>query len=593
MKKQYVTLNLENINRVPVLQHRSSHRKSLWRAWRQLSRLQKNLIVTLWCSIILVIFYWVIFNSQRGLDDVKSDKHIKEPDEDGQKVHEDVDETFQKIPEIDSKVVVDKLFVEEPVNKKPIQIDETRKAQPFVPKPQETITVRQRAVVNAVKHAWTGYKKYAWGHDHLRPISLGYQDWFHLGMTIVDSLDTLYIMNLTKEFGEAREWVEKSFIFDHRNDDVNLFEVTIRILGGLLSAYHFSNDGLFLEKAADLGERLLPCFEKSPTAIPFSDVNLVSHTARVPRWSSDSSIAEVSTLQLEFRDLSRCTKEPKFEKAAFAVSEHIHKLRKPDGLVPIFINPNTGNFNFDSEIKLGARGDSYYEYLLKQWIQTGKTVDFLKQDYIEAIDGIMKTLTKTTPKRKLTFIGELKSKSRTFSPKMDHLTCYLPGTLALGVHNGMPNKHMKFAEQLMETCYYMYKDQPTGLAPEIVYFNYEPEKGGVDMYVHSQDTHNLLRPEFIESLWAMYSITGNETYQQWGWEIFQALEKYTKVANGYTCINNVLDPENTKPRDFMESYFMSETLKYLYLLFSPNRRLIDIDKLVMNSEAHPLPIYSY
>lgn len=74
---------------------------------------------------------------------------------------------------------------------------------------------------------------------------------------------------------------------------------------------------------------------------------------------------------------------------------------------------------------------------------------------------------------------------------------------------------------------------------------------------------------------------------------FQALERYTKVANGYTCIGNVLDPEDTKPRDFMESYFMSETLKYLFLLFSPNRHLVDIDKVVMNSEAHPLPIYSY
>lgn len=587
MKKQYVTLNLENINRVPILQHHVIHRRSLWRYWRQSSRLQKNLTITLTFFILLLIFYSVILNSQRILEEIKDEV---EPNLlEGERYEDEfkVDNmNLRPAPEIYINAVIE----EELLANRNVQLSISKVQKKQVRWAWDTLNVRQKEVVKATKHAWTGYKKFAWGHDHLRPITMKYDDWFHLGLTIVDSLDTLFMMNLTSEFNEARNWVEESFTFDRYSGDVNLFEVTIRILGGLLSAYYFSNDGLFLEKAVDLGERLLPCFTKSPTAIPFSDINLASRIAHVPKWSPDSSTAEVTTLQLEFRELSRCTHDSKFEQKAFEVSEHVHRLNKPDGLVPIFINPNTGQFNSDSEIKIGARGDSYYEYLLKQWLQTGKKIDFLKDDYLEAIDGIMKRLVKTTPKRKLVFIGELKATSHTFSPKMDHLICYLPGTLALGVKNGMPLKHMKLAEQLLETCYHMYTDQPTGLAPEISYFNYEEGSTGPDMYIHKRDTHNLLRPEFIESLWAMYQITGNATYQIWGWEVFQAIERYSKVANGYTSIANVMNPNDTKPLDLMESFFMSETLKYLFLLFSSNRRLLNMDKFVMNSEGHPMPI---
>lgn len=95
----------------------------------------------------------------------------------------------------------------------------------------------------------------------------------------------------------------------------------------------------------------------------------------------------------------------------------------------------------------------------------------LKEDYLEAIDGIITQLVRTSPRRNLTYIGELKAGSGDFHPKMDHLVCYLPGTLALGVHYGMPSSHMRLAEKLMETCYRMYADQPTFLSPEIVYFS--------------------------------------------------------------------------------------------------------------------------
>lgn len=172
---------------------------------------------------------------------------------------------------------------------------------------------------------------------------------------------------------------------------------------------------------------------------------------------------------------------------------------------------------------------------------------------------------------------------------MDHLTCYLPGTLLLGHKNGMPKSHLKLANDLLETCYQTYMKQPTQLAPEISYFNLNGESES-DIYVKTNDAHNLLRPEFVESLYYFYAITGNKTYQDMGWTIFEAFNKYTKVKNGYTSIGNVKNPLNTRPRDMMESFWLGETLKYFYLLFSDDRNEIDLDKYVFNSEAHPLPV---
>lgn len=142
----------------------------------------------------------------------------------------------------------------------------------------------------------------------------------------------------------------------------------------------------------------MPAFN-SPSGIPYSDVNLATMMAHSPKWSPDSSTSEVTTIQLEFRDLSRITNDPTFEnvnnifffsldemsssfkkkntytivlQAIIKINEKVHNLEKKNGLVPIFINANTGMFRNFATISLGARGDSYYEYLVKQWIQTGK-----------------------------------------------------------------------------------------------------------------------------------------------------------------------------------------------------------------------------
>ncbi|XP_049886281.1 endoplasmic reticulum mannosyl-oligosaccharide 1,2-alpha-mannosidase isoform X2 [Pectinophora gossypiella] len=447
---------------------------------------------------------------------------------------------------------------------------------------------RQYAVVQSFKHAWKGYKEHAWGHDNVKPVSGMAYDWFSLGLTIVDGLDTAFIMGLNKEYEEGKEWIRNELVFT-KNKDVNFFEVTIRVLGALLTNYHFSQDDMFLKKALDLGDRLMSAFQ-SPSGIPHSDVNLGARTAHAPEWSHYSTTAEVSTVQLEFRELSRASKNPRFEQAAAAVSQKIHALPKKHGLVPIFLNPNTGQFLRHATITLGARGDSYYEYLLKQWLQTGKTINYLRDDYLSAMEGVRDLLAKRSMPNKLLFIGELSGGSEAFDPKMDHLTCFLPGTLALGHANGLPDWHMTMAEELLYTCYLTYAAHPTFLAPEITHFNMASLTS--DMYTKTADAHSLLRPEFVESLWYMYQITGNTTYQDWGWQIYQSFEKYARVQHGYSSLTNVKN-ENPVHRDLMETFFLSETLKYMYLLFSDDRYVLDLTKFVLNSEAHPLPIHAH
>ncbi|GAU95332.1 hypothetical protein RvY_06966 [Ramazzottius varieornatus] len=462
-----------------------------------------------------------------------------------------------------------------------------------VPKPRifaGAANYRQKQVVEAFQWAYDAYKKYAWGHDELKPMSKSYKEWFKVGLTLVDSLDTMYIMGLTKEFAEAQKWVTESLTFD-KNVDVNLFEITIRVLGGLLSAYHLSGDDVFKEKSLDLGERLLVAFE-TESGVPHSDVNLQKKTSHAPSWGPDSSTAEVTTIQLEFNDLSFVTGDPKFATKSFNVAEIVHKLPKKDGLVPIFINAVTGHFRQSAVISFGARGDSYYEYLLKQWLQDGKRSDWLRDDYVQAITGAQKHLMRSSLPNHLVFLGELHGPR--FSSKMDVLACFLPGTLALGYMNGMPEDHLTLAQNLAYTCRQMYVRTATGLGPEIGHFNIgnsDTPADTVDMYIKTNDAHALLRPEYVESLFYLYRLTKNSTYQEWGWDVFLAIEKYAKVqSGGYASIENVNEAEKVRHRDHMESFLLAETFKYLFLLFDDERVLLPLDGYVFNTEAHPLPI---
>ncbi|KAM1107989.1 hypothetical protein EV1_004651 [Malus domestica] len=490
---------------------------------------------------------------------------------------------------------------------------------------------RQQNVKKAFIHAWSGYKKYAMGYDELMPVSKrGVDGLGGLGATIVDGLDTAMIMGAEKVVSEAGLWIETHLSNKiNQTSQVNLFETTIRVLGGLLSAYHLSSveNGMglthkgpkpvvYLETAKNLADRLLVGFTSSPTAIPFGDVVLRDPSAH-PAPDGRSSTSEVSSLQLEFNYLSSVSGDPKYTVESMRVLEHIKTLPRVEGLVPIFISPRTGEFSGEN-IRLGSRGDSYYEYLLKVWLQKNRESNFtyLHDMYEEAMKGVRHLLVRKSIPNGLVFVGELPfGADSSFSPKMDHLVCFLPGTLALGATKGLTKEkamrnnmlnfedleNLKLAEDLAKTCFEMYSVTSTGLAPEIAYFHTEEfSEGGLDggnkssqymndIIIKPADRHNLLRPETVESLFVLYRITEDPKYREWGWQIFEAFEKYTRVdTGGYSSLDDVTSVPPHK-RDKMETFFLGETLKYLYLLFGDSSA-IPLDKFVFNTEAHPIPI---
>ncbi|CAM9761408.1 unnamed protein product, partial [Ectocarpus fasciculatus] len=307
---------------------------------------------------------------------------------------------------------------------------------------------RREAVLAAVRWAWKGYTTHAWGTDELNPLTRRGKTSFRLGLTIVDSMDTLWLAGEREEFARCLHWVTNVMDLDV-DQNVNVFETTIRVLGGLLAAYHLSGEEALLTKAADLGRRLSKAFD-SPSGIPYSDVNLRSGRAFNPKSSPGSSLSEATTLQLEFSYLTKLTGDPSFHEAAQrasdAVEEAIVKLawgekgrgERQQGLAPVFVDPKTGLFGESGGavgsnrglVTLGARGDSYYEYLLKQWLFSGKKDTKYLRRYQEAVRAVEATLLQKSYPGELWFVGELVGEN--FSPKMDHLVCFLPGTLALG-----------------------------------------------------------------------------------------------------------------------------------------------------------------
>lgn len=465
----------------------------------------------------------------------------------------------------------------------------------------------KQAVKEAFEKSWAGYKKYAWGKDSYRPIAKRGSDFGPkpMGWIIVDSLDTMHIMGLNQQLKEAREWVENVLDYD-MSYEVNTFETTIRMLGGLLSAFYLTSDSLYRDKAIDLGNRLLGAFN-SPSGIPYSSVNL--HSYKGIKSHSDggaSSTAEAATLQLEFKYLANLTSQAVYWEKAEKVNEVIEANHKEGGLVPIFINPDSGMFRGDL-IRLGSRGDSYYEYLIKQYLQTKGEEPVYKDMYDEAVSGIKEHLVRQSYPGKLKFIGELEHGiGGALSTKMDHLVCFVGGMLAVGATNGttidkarkqswttVRESDFRLGLEITRTCYETYASTDTGLGPEIVVFNVD-ENSSEDFFIKNLDSFNMQRPELVESLFYLWRITRKEIYREWGWKIFQSFEKWTRLEGdgGYASLEDVrIIPPPL--RDNMESFWLAETLKYFYLLFDDTEGdLLPLTDIVFNTEGHPLPRFS-
>lgn len=450
---------------------------------------------------------------------------------------------------------------------------------------------RRQIVKDEFLHAWNAYKQYAWGCDDVHPLSRRGSNGYHMGLTLIDALDTIILMELEDEYKACRAWIVDNITPENlkHNVEVNVFEVTIRVIGGLLSAYYLKNDDIMLEKAALVADELLVAFN-TPSGLPITSVNLESKKAVRPQWTQDASTAEVGTLQLEWATLGRATRRLVYTETVTKLNTAVSNIRRDRNLFTKFIDPNSGELR-DSTITLGARVDSIYEYFLKQHIMSPKLNPDALRLYQESIKAIREHLVVTCNVKNLRYIRELEHGSPI--DKMDHLVCFLPGLLALGSKYVEQDgeEHLHLAKDLMKTCFEMYKLERTGLSPEIVRFN-------SGMHVDPGARHNLLRPETLESLHVLHSVTGDELYKEWGWEIFQAFRNFCKVpGGGYSSIGDVGDTSTRDSsgsqnwKDHMESFFLAETIKYAYLLFS-DPSVLPLDKWVFNTEAHPLPIWN-
>lgn len=435
-------------------------------------------------------------------------------------------------------------------------------------------TVDKAKVADSVKaeffHAWTGYKKYCWGHDDLKPISKTCRDWYGtpILMTPVDSLDSLYLLGFTKEADETRAYIDRNLDFD-KDIDVQLFEITIRELGGLLSAYQITGDRGLLDQAFILGNRLTPAFN-SPTGMPYRYVNLKTGKVRDPI----SNPAEIGTLLIEFGTLSKLTGAPGFyEKAKRALVE-LYKRRSPIGLVGENINVETGKWtNTDSHISGGI--DSYYEYLLKCAVLfNDKECHAMWEDSISKVNTYLADeQTETTGKFRTGFSNtdglwyghaDMNTGKRT-ATTTGALDAFFPAVLAL---DGDLNR----ARALQDSMFKMW--EINHIEPEV--YNYKTAKVEFAGYP--------LRPEIVESTYYLYHFTKDPKYLVMGKEMFDDFVKYCRTDDAYAGLKSVETKEKT---DYMHSFLFAETFKYFYLLFAPEKTL-DLGKVVFNTEAHPI-----
>ncbi|KAJ7590997.1 glycoside hydrolase [Mycena floridula] len=386
---------------------------------------------------------------------------------------------------------------------------------------------RAQQVRNAFVHAYSGYKKVAFPSDELLPLTAGKVDNFNgWAVSLMDSLDTMWIMGLDDLFYDGVQFAS-NLDFAKKDVWVPFFETVIRYLGGLLSAYALSGEPALLFRADQLGQQLLPAM-KTRSGFPMFAVNAKTGVTR-PGWAGYGIFAEMTSCQMEFKYLAHITGKQEYYFKAEAIMDKI------EGFVTMWdvdtAEPRNHHFS------VGASADSGYEYFLKQWLLSGqsepKTRDLCDLLYL-------------TPTRNLLY----------------HLSCFLPGLLALGVHTldlspEDEERHRWAAHGLAYSCYIGYADQLSGLGGDVMQMKHnwkadgrpssippgvkevEPEQR--DFYRDYSLASNvyLLRPETVESIFILWKTTGDVKWRKRGWAIFEAIEKHAKTELGYASVTDV------------------------------------------------------
>eukprot|EP01065_Artemidia_motanka_P011967 TRINITY_DN1652_c0_g1_i10.p1 TRINITY_DN1652_c0_g1~~TRINITY_DN1652_c0_g1_i10.p1 ORF type:complete len:682 (+),score=160.95 TRINITY_DN1652_c0_g1_i10:72-2048(+) len=474
------------------------------------------------------------------------------------------------------------------------------------------------AVAEAFRSSWAAYRKSAWGRDELLPLKDGGHDWLvegrSSGLTIIDGLTTALIMKESAIVDDAVEWLRSADApkppWGGSGNGVNVFEATIRIVGGMLSAFELRGeqpqDQWMVSRAQDLANGLVRAYNTT-TGVPVGFVDLGSGRAWAqtagsgPRKPTDGAaiIAEAGGQALELRTLTLHTGDAAFDRrATWAGDVLTGRCPAPGSVCPTFYHPDWDAWVSQGRT-LGAGADSYYEYLLKQhllerprghpssyWTQFLTTARAVKKWLVRplGVDGSLWLGFSGGPTQD-GGLGEA-------DEEQEHLSCFAAGWYALGATESSDTvtwwNLLSIAQGLTQSCRLMYSGMKCGVGPERAAFSQCTRCPDSDR-VGAVHANYALRPEYVESLFYLWRATGDEKYRRWGWEAFVSMNTSCRTpGGGYAQLNDVNQDPGSQDADLpMPSYWMAETLLYLWLLFSPSSAL-PLDEWVLNTEGHPL-----
>ena len=413
-----------------------------------------------------------------------------------------------------------------------------------------------KEVASETLRSWQAYKEYAWGHDVLMPLSKSHRDWYTKPLYIspIDAYSTLKLMGFDDEAVEIENYVIDSLDFDV-DVDAKIFEINIRILGGLLAMYELSENPKILAKAQDFADRMLPAFNTG-TGIPKYWVNLKTGKA----MGDTVNVAEAATYTMEMGILSYYTKDPKYYQAGKKATLAIYERRSDIGLIGDVINVESGDWVSETS-HICAGVDSYYEYLYKSYLLFGDSeLGEIWDNSIEKVNQYLPEIydDKLWYSRVDMHTGEFNSSVVTL------YDAFMPAILAI---SGNQQQAMK----LQETWSWLWNKY--GLEPMV----YDYKKGSPNYPVYD------LNPEIMESAYYLFHITGDSTYYEMNKGFWEDIKKNCRTDIAFTSIENVVTMEK---RDYMPTFFFAETLKYLYLTFSHGQTDFSFDDHVFNTEAH-------
>lgn len=430
-----------------------------------------------------------------------------------------------------------------------------------------------------MKWVWSMYREKAMGADSILPEEgMPYDDWGGFSLFLVESLDTLHLMGFHDWFKEATKFVQKRAYF-RRNVNVNVMEMTIRLLGGLVSAYEREPNPALLRRCVELGDRLALAFGMRGV-LPYTDLNLATGEAQALR--NLTGISEMGTLSLEFRKLSELTGNQTYAQLVETVERFLLvKLYESGGLFKYEYDPYDNQFV--GRKCVGAREDSYYEYLYKVWLSTGRKKDIYHKVYQFSKDAILNTLLEVSISGDM-YLKEIQDNGDDANI-LEHLACFYPGLLALeNIIEGYNYTQEKIAMGLTRTCISLYEKTLKHLAPDLVAFpnNYK-------LYMPKEYASYHLRPETVESIFYLYRLTKDQSLMDSAYSILSALKRYAKAEFGFSALRNVNSnsEESSTYLNSQPSYFPAETLKYLFLTFG-EEELLKLDREVITTEGHVL-----